>query len=923
MAANQKLRVTSFNCRGFKSSVSEVSDICNISDLVLIQEHWLLPFELDKINNAHFDYLATSKSAIDLTDNILLGRPYGGTAILYRKSLAGSICVLDSHDPRIAAVKLMTNIGPIIFLCVYMPVDLGHSDCLESYIETCANIRALYTECDAVHLVIMGDFNCQPHSRFYDIMLNLAEDNNLQISDIKRLSNVVTYCSDDGLRTSWIDHCLCSQSVDECISSVEVLYQFISSDHKPLKIHFDNIRAIASAAPQSTNSSELVYDWSKANDYNMQLYQSILADCLNNVNIPVNLFRYSDHDGCAEKLITEYYEAIVNSINNACNRSIPGHIKTCADHIVPGWNDFVKDKHCAARDAFLQWASIGRPRYGYEFTLMVKTRAMFKLALRYCRQNEETLRADSLASSLSDKDYRSFWHNVYKQSNASSTKFANVIGGCTGDVDIANMWSKHFEQLYNSVHDDGARKTVIDRLDNSTSLQCFSVSISDVVHSLTKQKCGKAVGHDGIAMEALMFGGNKLAVHICLLFNLFIKYCYLPSNFMNSVIIPLVKCKSGDLTDVNNYRAIAISTAFSKLFECLVADQLSNNNDNDRYQFGFKAGHSTALCTSVFKRTVEYYINRGSHVFACFIDFTKAFDKVNYWKLFNKLLDDNVDSSLVRILIFWYSKQEICVRWHTVVSKQFTVGNGTRQGGVLSPYLFTRYIRDLLSDIESTKIGCNIGGMFINVLAYADDMVLLTPSWRAMQLLLDVLLNHITIIDMTCNSNKTVCMVFNPVDRSKCIARTFPLLTLGGTSLQYVDEFKYLGHLIVNDLTDDRDISREIRNMFVRTNILIRRFSRCSIDVKVALFKSYCLCLYDPALWKFYTRSSFNKLMSCYNKCVKTFFGYKRRDSMSQVLTTLNLPSFNTVVINSTAIFGRSYCCSDNSIVRHLRTLGY
>ena len=101
---------------------------------MLIQEHWLLPFELDKINNAHFDYLATSKSAIDLTDNILLGRPYGGTAILYRKSLAGSICVLDSHDPRIAAVKLMTNIGPIIFLCVYMPVDLGHSDCLESYI---------------------------------------------------------------------------------------------------------------------------------------------------------------------------------------------------------------------------------------------------------------------------------------------------------------------------------------------------------------------------------------------------------------------------------------------------------------------------------------------------------------------------------------------------------------------------------------------------------------------------------------------------------------------------------------------------------------------------------------------------------------------------------------------------------------------
>jgi hypothetical protein len=67
-----------------------------------------------------------------------------------------------------------------------------------------------------------------------------------------------------------------------------------------------------------------------------------------------------------------------------------------------------------------------------------------------------------------------------------------------------------------------------------------------------------------------------------------------------------------------------------------------------------KTGHSTSLCTSVFKRVVEHYINRGSHVFVCFIDFSKAFDKVNYWKLLNKLLDDNVDSNITRILAFWF-----------------------------------------------------------------------------------------------------------------------------------------------------------------------------------------------------------------------------------------------------------------------------
>ena len=113
--------------------------------------------------------------------------------------------------------------------------------------------------------------------------------------------------------------------------------------------------------------------------------------------------------------------------------------------------------------------------------------------------------------------------------------------------------------------------------------------------------------------------------------------------------MPLVKCKRGDLTDVNNYRAIAISTSLSMLFEHVISASLDTAADCDQYQFGFKSGHSTALCTGILKRTVDYYIDRGSHVFACFVDFSKAFDKVNYWKLFNKLLDDNIDSSIARI----------------------------------------------------------------------------------------------------------------------------------------------------------------------------------------------------------------------------------------------------------------------------------
>ena len=71
------------------------------------------------------------------------------------------------------------------------------------------------------------------------------------------------------------------------------------------------------------------------------------------------------------------------------------------------------------------------------------------------------------------------------------------------------------------------------------------------------------------------------------------------------------------------------------------------HDDSDKYLFGFKAGLSTMHCTNVVKNVINYYTSRGSQVFICFVDFTKAFDRVNYWKRFNMLLDDEVPVDIV------------------------------------------------------------------------------------------------------------------------------------------------------------------------------------------------------------------------------------------------------------------------------------
>ena len=81
-------------------------------------------------------------------------------------------------------------------------------------------------------------------------------------------------------------------------------------------------------------------------------------------------------------------------------------------------------------------------------------------------------------------------------------------------------------------------------------------------------------------------------------------------------------------------------------------------------------------------------------------------------------------------------------------------------------------------------------------------------------------------------------MIFTPKNRNRIIATVFPLLKFGSSFLQYVTQFKYLGHIITHSRSDDDDIQREIRSMFVHCNILIRKFRNCSKHVKVKLFKS-------------------------------------------------------------------------------------
>ena len=147
-----------------------------------------------------------------------------------------------------------------------------------------------------------------------------------------------------------------------------------------------------------------------------------------------------------------------------------------------------------------------------------------------------------------------------------------------------------------------------------------------------------------------------------------------------------------------------------KLFEYVILLVWGEVLDSDSMQIGFKAGVSTTQCSWLVNEVTTYFMRRGTAVYACLLDCSKAFDKCRFDKLFSKLIEKGLPAIVVRVLIFMYEEQ---TGWVTLSGKQstsFTITNGTRQGSVLSPVIFSVYLDDLLRELRRLQLGCSIGG---------------------------------------------------------------------------------------------------------------------------------------------------------------------------------------------------------------------
>ena len=132
---------------------------------------------------------------------------------------------------------------------------------------------------------------------------------------------------------------------------------------------------------------------------------------------------------------------------------------------------------------------------------------------------------------------------------------------------------------------------------------------------------------------------------------------------------------------------------------------------SDTLQFGFKQGTSTTQCSWLVLETASYFIRQGTPVIATLLDCSKAFDLCRFSTLFKKLIDRDLPPIVIRLLAYVYEEQVGCVKWDGNRSSEFIIANGTRQGSVLSPTLFSLYLDDLIKELGSLGLGCEISGV--------------------------------------------------------------------------------------------------------------------------------------------------------------------------------------------------------------------
>ena len=305
--------------------------------------------------------------------------------------------------------------------------------------------------------------------------------------------------------------------------------------------------------------------------------------------------------------------------------------------------------------------------------------------------------------------------------------------------------------------------------------------------------------------------------------------------------------KKGSLANPENYRGISLLSCLGKFFTALLNKRLSkfvkDNNILSENQLGFVSGNRTSDAHIILQNLIKKNCyNEKSKIYSCFIDFSKAFDKIPRNLLFEKLIQYKINGNFFNVIKSIYSNDQACIKIGNKVTEKFELSRGVRQGCILSPLLFNIFLADLSSKLNNIKNGIKIGMKSLSCLLWADDVILFSKTPSGLSEMLKTMESYSDINKLTLNTEKTKCMIFNKAGR--LIRDKF---YYKDNELENVKSYKYLGFIvtpsgeITSGLKDLRD--RALKSFMKIKHAMGSLFNR-DIATTLKLFD----CMIKPVL---------------------------------------------------------------------------
>ena len=655
-----------------------------------------------------------------------------------------------------------------------------------------------------------------------------------------------------------------------------------------MKVKVDQIKIRAAEQPEASRPRRPA--WYKATQEQKDQFTDLLDLKLKDLVIPDSLAcmdvscQCEDHSQDRDRHLIDILCSIVETSYECIPLTAKGKSGKGVSQSLPGWKETVAP---LKRDSLFWhsvWISAGRPTTGALHQVMCHARRKYHLGVKLVRRRAAVARAEDLlaASEAGDAALMQELRKTLNKGNSGQTVPDCLEGKVTHDT-ILDKFKECYEDLYNSASTGEAMADIKLTLEQLCSSASSVQEVDKVTGSVVKEACcrmkpGKIDVTGSYSSDALLHAPDTLFDLLAAVFRSFLTHGTVTLQILSCAFLPLFKGGLKSPEKFDSYRAIAGASQLLKLFEYVVLILWGDILDTDSMQFGFKAGVSTTQCSWLVNEVTNYFMRRGTAVTACLLDCSKAFDKCKFDKLFRKLISKGLPPIVVRVLIYIYEEQTGWVKLAGKRSSSFKLTNGTRQGSVLSPVLFSVYLDDLLKELRNLQLGCHIGGCWFGGCGYADDLILLAPNREVLQKMVKICQkygedhNLVFSTDPVPALSKTKCLYF--CGRTGRVKYPDPV-QLDGKDLPWVESADHLGHKLWQKSSMEKDCNRA-RGKFIQKTVELReQLSFANPQQILQAVQVLSTDAYGSMLWELSSNPA-EQYFKCWNTCIKLVYGVPR-----------------------------------------------